>query len=65
MRDLAYKALQFKERFNKEKGREPSIEEIAKELGVQKEEIAFSFLRASAMVILSAQLSSLFFTSFT
>lgn len=43
VRDLAYKALQFKERFNKEKGREPSIEEIAKELGVQKEEIAFSF----------------------
>ena len=38
VRDLAYKALQFKERFNKEKGREPSIE-----LGVQKEEIAFSF----------------------
>ena len=29
VRDLAYKALQFKERFNKEKGREPSIEEIA------------------------------------
>ena len=43
VRDLAYKALQFKERFNKKKGREPSIEEIAKELGVQKEEIAFSF----------------------
>ena len=43
VRDLAYKALQFKERFNKEKGREPSIEEIAKELGVEKEEIAFSF----------------------
>ena len=42
VRDLAYKALQYKERFNKEKGREPTIEEIAKELGVEKEEIAFS-----------------------
>ena len=30
-------------KFNKEKGREPTIEEIAKELGVEKEEIAFSF----------------------
>ena len=43
VRDLAYKALQFKEKFNKERGREPSVEEIAKELGVEKEEIAFSF----------------------
>ena len=42
VRDLAYKTIQFKEKFNKEKGREPTIEEIAKELGVQKEEIAFS-----------------------
>ena len=43
VRDLAYKAMQYKERFNKEKGREPTIEEIAKELGVEREEIAFSF----------------------
>lgn len=43
VRDLAYKAIQIKEKFNKEKGREPTIEEIAKELGVTKEEIAFSF----------------------
>ena len=43
IRDLAYKAIQYKERFNKEKGREPTIEEIAKELGVEREEIAFSF----------------------
>ena len=42
VRDLAYKTIQVKERFNKEKGREPTLEEIAKELGVQKEEIAFS-----------------------
>ena len=42
VRDLAYKTIQIKEKFNKEKGREPTLEEIAKELGVQKEEIAFS-----------------------
>mgnify|MGYP002543260913 FL=1 len=42
VRDLAYKTLQYKERFNKEKGREPTIEEIAKELGVEREDIAFS-----------------------
>ena len=42
VRDLAYKTIQFKDKFNKEKGREPTIEEIAKELGVQIEEIAFS-----------------------
>ena len=43
VRDLAYKAMQYKERFNKEHGREPTIEEIAKELGVEREEVAFSF----------------------
>ena len=42
VRDLAYKVIQLKEKFNKEKGREPTIEEIAKELGVEKEEISFS-----------------------
>ena len=41
-RDLAYKIIQFKERYNKEHSREPTIEEIAKELDVKKEEIAFS-----------------------
>ena len=43
VRDLAYKAIQFKERYIKEKGKEPKIEEIAKELQVDKEDIAFSF----------------------
>ena len=43
IRDLAYKALQFKEKYNKENGKEPTIEQIAKELGVEKEEIALSF----------------------
>ena len=42
VRDLAYKAIQYKERYTKEFGKEPSIDEIAKELDVEREEIAFS-----------------------
>ena len=41
-RDLAYKVIQFKERYTKEHGKEPNVEEIAKELEVTKEEVAFS-----------------------
>lgn len=39
IRDIAYKALQTKDRLTKEKSREPTIEEIAKELDVKKEDI--------------------------
>ena len=35
--------MQFKEKYIKEHGKEPRIEEISKELGISKEEIAFSF----------------------
>ena len=42
VRDLAYKALSIKEKMIKENQKEPTIEEIAKELGVDKEEIVFS-----------------------
>ena len=42
VRDLAYKVIQFKERYAKEHGKEPNIEEIAKELEVTKEDVAFS-----------------------
>jgi len=42
IRDLAYKALMFKDRYVKEHQSEPTIEQIAKELGVEKEDIAFS-----------------------
>ncbi len=42
IRDLAYKVIQFKEKYVKEHGKEPNVEEIAKELDVEKEEIAFS-----------------------
>lgn len=43
IRDLAYKAIQFKEKYTKENGKEPTIDIIAKELGVEREEIALSF----------------------
>lgn len=42
VRDLAYKTIQVRDRLTKEKGKEPGIEEIAKELEVEPEEIAFS-----------------------
>lgn len=43
VRDLAYKALQAREKLTKELNREPTVYEIAKELGVKKEEVVFSF----------------------
>lgn len=42
IRDLAYKALQVKEKLTKEMGKEPTIEQIAKALKIEKEEVAFS-----------------------
>ena len=42
MRDLAYKALQIKDRIFKETQKEATIEEIAKELNVEKEDIIVS-----------------------
>ncbi len=42
VRDLAYRVLQVKEKMVKENGKEPTIEEIAKELNVEKEEIVNS-----------------------
>jgi RNA polymerase sporulation-specific sigma factor len=42
IRDLAYKVLQAKEKLSKEQEREPTIEDIAKEIGVDKEDIVMS-----------------------
>lgn len=42
VRDLAYKVLQAKEKLTKEQQKEPSIEQIAAELGVDKESVVFS-----------------------
>ena len=39
MRDIAYKAMQIKENFINEHGREPKVEEIAKELGIPKSQV--------------------------
>ena len=41
VRDLAYKVLAVREKALRENKKEPTIDEIAKELGVGKEEIAF------------------------
>ncbi len=42
LRDIAYKALGARERLMREKGREVTIEEIAKELDVKKEDVCFA-----------------------
>ena len=42
IRDLAYKVIQFKEKYTKDNGKEPNVEEIAKGLEVTKEDVAFS-----------------------
>ena len=42
VRDVAYKVIQYREKYTKDNGKEPSIEEIAKELETTKEDIAFS-----------------------
>lgn len=43
IRDLAYKALQAREKLTKELNKEPTIDQIAKEIGVDREEVVFSF----------------------
>lgn len=42
LRDIAYKALQVKERLTNKNSKEPTISEIAKELNLQKEEVVFA-----------------------
>ena len=42
LRDIAYKALQIREKVMSEQNREVTIEEIAKELQIDKEEIAYA-----------------------
>lgn len=42
LRDIAYKALQIRERVMTEENREVTIEEIAKELQIDKEDIAYA-----------------------
>lgn len=42
VRDTAYHAMQIKERLQNENNREPSVEEIAKEMGVKKETVVLA-----------------------
>lgn len=42
VRDLAYKSIQFKEKYIKEHGKEPTLHEIAKEMGTDEENISLS-----------------------
>ena len=42
MRDTAYRVLQAKERLTNETQREPTVEELAKELGIKREEVVFA-----------------------
>ena len=42
LRDIAYKALQVRERLVAEKSREPSLQEIADQLGLPQEEVVFA-----------------------
>lgn len=42
VRDLAYRVLQAKEKLTRENGKDPTIEELSKELKVEKEEIVLS-----------------------
>lgn len=42
MRDIAYKAMQVKERLINEKQKEPTIEEIAAELGLKKSDVVLA-----------------------
>ena len=39
MRDTAYKAIQCKERLTAKNGREPTVEEMAQELGIKREDV--------------------------
>ena len=42
MRDTAYKALTMKEKLTNENSKEPTIEQVAKEMGLPKEEVVFA-----------------------
>ena len=42
MRDTAYKVLQVKERLMNQNQREPTVDEIAKELGIKRQDVVFA-----------------------
>ncbi|MDF2567370.1 MAG: sigG, partial [Oscillospiraceae bacterium] len=42
LKDTAYKAMQIKERLTNELNREPTVEQIAKEMGTKKEDVVLA-----------------------
>lgn len=42
LRDIAYKALQAKERLTNKNSKEPTVDELSKELGIPKEDVVFA-----------------------
>ena len=42
MRDTAYRVLQAREKLQREQQREPTVEQIARELGIRREEVIFA-----------------------
>lgn len=42
MRDIAYRAMQVKEQFSNENGREPTVEQIAERLGLPREDVVMA-----------------------
>lgn len=53
LRDVAYKALQARDKFSKQYGKEPSIDEIAKLVDIPSKEIAFALDAISDTVSLN------------
>lgn len=53
MRDTAYRILQARERLTAQHGREPTEEEVARELGIRREEVTFALDAISDPVSLS------------
>ena len=45
MRDTAYRVLQAREKLQREQQREPTVEQIARELGIRHEEVVFAMVR--------------------
>jgi RNA polymerase sporulation-specific sigma factor len=52
MRDTAYRVMQAREKLTAETGREPDVDEIAKELGVRRQDVVFAMDAVSEPVSL-------------
>ena len=58
MRDTAYRVLQAREKLQREQQREPTVEQIARELGIRREEVVFAMDAVCDPVSLFAPISS-------